>query len=164
MAQEDVLQSLLSRYSSLYKLQTSVAWLLRFKDQLRTRINKLPTEKYAKGYLIVKEFASATKEVVKVIQREAFPKERVILQRIAREPTRSSSDRKFLRGRLNCIGYASPLRKLSPLLHDGVICVGGRLTDVEVCNGTSILLWLAMLGGVWERMIRSIRKILRLLG
>ena len=34
VVQEDVLQSLLSRYSSLYKLQTSVAWLLRFKDHL----------------------------------------------------------------------------------------------------------------------------------
>ncbi|XP_067030756.1 uncharacterized protein [Acropora muricata] len=108
---------------------TSVAWLLRFKDHLRTRINKLPTKKYAKGCLTVKEIASATKQIVKVIQREAFPKELVILQRITREPTRSSSDRKFLRGRLNCIGYASPLRKLSPFLHDGVICVGGRLND-----------------------------------
>jgi len=129
VVQEDVLQSLLSRYSSLYKLQTSVAWLLRFKDHLRTRINKLPTKKYAKGCLTVKEIASARNEIVKVIQREAFPKELVILQRITREPTRSSSDRKFLRGRLNCIGYASPLRKLSPFLHDGVICVGGRLND-----------------------------------
>ena len=129
VVQEDVLQSLLSRYSSLYKLQTSVACLLRFKYHLRTRINKLPTKKYAKECLTVKEIANATKEVVKVIQREAFPKELVILQRITREPTRSSSDRKFLRGRLNCTGYASPLRKLSPFLHDGVISVGGRLND-----------------------------------
>ena len=129
VVQEDVLQSLLSRYSSLYKLQTSVAWLLRFKDHLRARIKKLPTEKYPKGCLTVKEIASATKEIVKFIQREAFPKELVILQRIARQETRSSFDRKFLRGRLNCIGYACPLRKLSPFLHDGVICVGGRLND-----------------------------------
>ncbi|KAK2551629.1 hypothetical protein P5673_027396 [Acropora cervicornis] len=133
VVQEDVLQSLLSRYSSLYKLQTSVAWLLRFKDHLRTRINKLPTKKYAKGCLTVKEIASATKEIVKVIQREAFPNpfpsKEFPIDEITREPRRSSSDRKFLRGRLNCIGYASPLRKLSPFLHDGVICVGGRLND-----------------------------------
>ena len=113
VVQEDVLQSLLSRYSSLYNLQTSVAWLLRFKDHLRVRIIKLPTEKYTKGGLTVKEITRATKEVVKVIQREAFPKE-------------------LVRERLNCIGYASPLRKLSPFLHDGVICVGGRLNNASI--------------------------------
>ncbi|XP_068738988.1 uncharacterized protein [Montipora capricornis] len=132
VVQEDVMQSLLSRYSSLYNLQTSVAWLLRFKDHLRVRIIKLPTEKYIKGGLTVKEITRATKEVVKVIQREAFPKELVILQRITQEPTRRSSERKRLRETLNCIGYASPLRKLFPFLHDGVICVGGRLYNASI--------------------------------
>ncbi|XP_068691511.1 uncharacterized protein [Montipora foliosa] len=99
---------------------------------LRVRIIKLPTEKYTKGGLTVKEITRATKEVVKVIQREAFPKELVILQRITQEPTRRSSERKRLRERLNCIGYASPLRKLSPFLHDGVICAGGRLNNASI--------------------------------
>ena len=54
------------------------------------------------------------------------------MQRITQEPTRRSSERKRLRERLNCIGYASPLRKLSPFLHDGVICVGGRLNNASI--------------------------------
>ena len=69
---------------------------------------------------------------MKVIQQEAFPRELVILQRITQEPTRHSSERKRLRERLNCIGYASPLCKLSPFLHDGVICVGGRLNNASI--------------------------------
>ena len=128
VVREDVLQSLLSRYSYPYKVQTSVAWLLGLKDHLSARINKPPTEKYAKGGLTVKEIASATKEIVKVIGRETFPRELVILRRIAREPTRHPSHRKFLRERVNCIGYASPLRKLSSFLHDGVIV----LEDVSI--------------------------------
>ncbi|XP_068726592.1 uncharacterized protein [Montipora capricornis] len=132
VVQEDVLQSFLSRYSSLYNLQTSVTWLLRFKDHSRVRIIKLPTKKYTKGGLTVKEITRATKEVVKVIQREAFPKELVILQRITQEPTRRSSELRRLRERLNCIGYASPLHKLSTFLHDGVICVGGRLNNASI--------------------------------
>ena len=132
MVHEDVLQSLLSQYSYPYRLQTSVARLLRFKDHLPTRINKPPTEKYAKGSLTVKEIASATKEIVKVIQQEAFPRKLVILQRIAREPTRHPSHREFPRERLNCIGYASPLRKLSLFLHDGAIYVGGRLNNASI--------------------------------
>ena len=132
MVQEDVLQSLLSRYSYPYKLQTSVAWLLRFNDHLLARINKPSTEKYAKGGLTGKEFASATKEIVKFIQRETFPRELVILQGIARELTRHPCDRKFVRERLNCTGYASPVRKLSSFLHDGLICVGGRLNNASI--------------------------------
>ena len=42
VVQDDVLQSLLSRYSSLYKLHMSVAWLLGFKDYLCVQINRLP--------------------------------------------------------------------------------------------------------------------------
>ena len=127
VVQDDVLQSLLSRYSSLYKLQTPVAWLLRFKDYLRVQINRLPAGKCFEGNLKVGEITRATKEIVRVIQRKTFPKELAILQRTPQESTTPSSDRKSIRGKLNCIGYASPLRKLSPSIHDGIICVGGRL-------------------------------------
>ena len=45
-------------FLSLYNLQTSAAWLLHFKDHSRVRIIKLPTEKYTKGGLTVKEITS----------------------------------------------------------------------------------------------------------
>ena len=105
---ETFLQSLLSRYSSLNKLQTSVAWLLRFKDYLRVQAHRLPSDKCFKGNLKVGEITRATKEIVRVIQRETFSKELAILQRTPQESTMPSSDQKSIRGKLNCIGYASP--------------------------------------------------------
>lgn len=34
--------------------------------------------------------------------------------------------------KLHCVGYTSPLRMLSPLILDGVICVRGRLDRVSL--------------------------------
>ena len=43
LVKEDSLQALLLRYSSLYKLLTSVAWLLRFKNHLRRQSGQVRT-------------------------------------------------------------------------------------------------------------------------
>ena len=66
--QEHCLQPLLLHYSSFHKLLTSVAWLLRFKNYLRRRSREVES-----GNLTVDEIVTATREVVKVIQKEAFP-------------------------------------------------------------------------------------------
>ena len=123
--QEDSLQSHLSRYSSLYKLLTSVAWLLRFKNNLRRQSGEVK-----KGSLTVDEIVTATREVVKVVQRQAFPKELSVLQRVAhRNPslTPTSQRNKFV-----SVGYVSPLRKLDPMINNGVISVGGRLERASI--------------------------------
>ena len=101
-------------------------------DYLHVQINRLPAGKCFKGNLKVGEITRATKEIVRVIQRKTFPKELAILQRTPQESTTPSSDRKSTRGKLNCIGYASPLRTLSPSIHDGIICVGGRLNRAPI--------------------------------
>jgi len=75
--QEDSLQPLLC-YFSLYKLLMSVAWLLRFKTYLRCQTGEVKS-----GNLMVDEIVTATREVVKVVQRQAFPKELAVLQRIS---------------------------------------------------------------------------------
>ena len=125
VVQEDSLQSLLSRYSSLYKLLTSVAWLLRFKNYLRRLSGEVKI-----GNLTVDEIMTATKEVVKVVQRQAFPKELAILQRISdRIQSLTTASQ---RNKLAFVGYVSPLRKLNPVIFDGVIRVGGRLERASI--------------------------------
>ena len=44
------------------------------------------------------------------------------------DSSRSRSSKK----KLACVGYLSPLRKLSPFIHNGVICVGGRLERAPI--------------------------------
>ena len=123
--QEHCLQSLLLRYSSFYKLLTSVAWLLRFKNYLRRSSREVKS-----GNLTVDEIFTATREVAKVVQKEAFPKELGILSRISQgTPSVASVTR---RNNLSFVGYVSPLRKLNPLMVDGVISVGGRLERASI--------------------------------
>ncbi len=69
--------NLLSRYSSLHKLLTSLAWLLRYKKYLRRQSGEV------KRNLTVDEIVAATKEVIKLVQKQAFPKELAVLLRIS---------------------------------------------------------------------------------
>ena len=125
LMQENSLQPLLLRYSSLYKLLTSVAWLLRFKNYLRRQTGEVKS-----GILTVDEIVTATREVVKVVQRQAFPKELAVLQRISHvTPSRTSVPQ---RSKLGFVGYVSPLRKLNPVIFNGVICVEGRLERASI--------------------------------
>ena len=108
MVQEDSLKSLLSRYSCFYKLLTSVAWLLCFKNNLRhqSEVNK--------GSLTVDEIVTATREVVKVVQRQAFPKELTVPRRVlSRIPSLTTTSQ---RNKFVFVGYVNPLRKLNPVL------------------------------------------------
>ena len=103
LQQEDSLQPLLLRYSSLYKLLTSVTWLLRFKNYLRRQTGEVKS-----GNLTVDEIVTATREVVKVVQRQAFPKELAVLQRISHvTPSLTSIPQ---RSKLGFVGYGSLTR------------------------------------------------------
>ena len=118
--QEHSLQLLLLGYSTFYKLLMSVAWLLWFKNYLSHQSGEVK-----RGNLTGNEIATATREMIKVVQRQAFPKEMVVLSRISYgTPSLSSVSR---RNNLSFVRYVSPLRKFNPVMVDGVISVGGRL-------------------------------------
>ena len=126
---EDILERLLRTHSSFNKLQASVAWLLRFREYLQSRVSKIPPRV---GNLMVGEISRATREIVQVIQAQSFPKE---LEMLSKELLTSSLDSSLSpssRKRFACVGYLSPLRKLSPFIHNGIICVGGRLERAPI--------------------------------
>jgi len=87
-----------SRYSSWYKLQTAVAWILRLKRLLCHQDGLT-------GALTVDELEAAQLEIVKVVRRDAFCREISLLQS-------ATGRKKRLLG--------SP-RKLNPMLDDGVV-------------------------------------------
>ena len=82
------------------------------------------------GNLTVDEIIMANREVVKVVQRQAFPKELAVLSRISHgTPSLTSVSQ---RNKLGFVGYVSPLRKLNPVIVDGVISIGGRLERASI--------------------------------
>lgn len=87
--------------------------------------------KVKSGNPTVDEIATATRKVVKVVQRQAFPKGLVVLSRIS-HGTPPSLTSVSQTSKLGLVGYVSPLQKLNPVMIGGVISVGGRLERASI--------------------------------
>ncbi|XP_077997089.1 uncharacterized protein LOC144450360 [Glandiceps talaboti] len=118
-SRDDVLDMLLHRYSSWYKLQKSIAWLLRFKVYMSSCFGKNNIA-VQKGPLTVHELSKTTEEIVRIVQKCIFPKEMESSWKTSATPDSE--------------GYCSPLRKLSPVLREGILCVGGRLDNAAMSD------------------------------
>ncbi|XP_043240719.1 uncharacterized protein LOC122391120 [Amphibalanus amphitrite] len=104
----DPLEELFSHYSVWYRLVRAVAWILRLKRYLVERCRKvsvLGSEPKAqeRQRLTVPELEAAERAIVTRIQRSEF-----------------AADLASLEGR-GAVGITSPLARLDPYLHDGMI-------------------------------------------
>ena len=116
-----VLEGIMKRFSSWYKLKKCIAWVLRYKrillEACRSRskakvssdVNRKPPSP-----LNVQEMENAQKEVLKYVQRQHFQEEVAHL-------ARGSEVKK-----------SSALARLSPMLMDGLLIVGGRLRHASI--------------------------------
>lgn len=117
----DAVDVFISYYSSWSKLLRSVAWLLRFKRYLRWNMNKQPELAPAAGQLSCQDLDSAELSVLRYVQSVSFG---------MTPPKASETDTcKSLNVDKNC-----SVRKLSPVLVKGLICVGGRLNQSNISD------------------------------
>ena len=100
---------------SWFKLLRYIAWFLRYKEFLKTG-------KSLKGPLTLSEIRQSTKQVIKLVQLESFPRELKALKNVSHS---TSSDPINFKTILRNI--PSTLQKLNPVLIDDVLRVGGRL-------------------------------------
>ena len=116
------LNKFLEHYSCWYALQKGTAWLLQFLVFLRhTYFRGAPTkdeENIVKGPLTVEEVRMAAEKIVKFVQHQYFPEEIKILESINKQTQKLPN--RYLR-------RTSKLRKLNPILVNGMIRVEGRL-------------------------------------
>ena len=108
------MEYLIQRKSTWMGLLKSVAWLLRLKTILRHRAGHMVNTPSAGQTLKLKEIRQAEATILKFIQIQEFPEEISCLSTIQENET--------LR-----IKTSSSLKKLSPVLVDGILRVGGRL-------------------------------------
>ena len=133
---EGITDSLIRRYSSWYRLQKAIAWILRFKQYIcykysHSKLTIAPTT----GPLSVKEIDNATREVVKNVQRHSFPQEYTLLKTLCASSKQAGSQaEQFISGRYTkkSLSESSVLRKLQPVLDNKVLRVGGRLERAPV--------------------------------
>ena len=131
---EEVISSLLERYSSWQRLRRVVAWLLRFKSWFiekygQSSVNTKVQKSSQSGPLLsVDEVQRAEREVVRHVQRLSFPEVIQAMQRI-----RSLKPSRQLTSELKNLKIPAHIRKLHPLLDDmGILRVGGRLENALI--------------------------------
>ena len=102
---------LIQHYSSLHRLKKAVVWILRIKNILLSKSHKEQDriEQLFKTNITVEELMFAERYIVEYVQHSVFAEE---IKQVSREGQVSTS---------------SNLRKLCPILIDGLLCVGGRL-------------------------------------
>jgi len=106
------LSATFQRFSSWYRLSKFIARCIRCQVKFHRKRNTpvdLSNSLPKTDHLTVHEIENAEKEIIKYVQRQAFPKEVSTLQ----------DNSKLKKG--------SSLPKLDPVLVDDLLCVGGRL-------------------------------------
>ena len=112
MSEENMVDQLFKYYSSWYKLKRAVAWLLRIKQLLHSRVPLTRSKTFlnASDPLTVTEIKQAEIAIVIYIQKDSFSE---------------------------AIKKGSSVRKLFPTVSDcGVLCVRGRLGNTDLDTRT----------------------------
>ncbi|TNN20866.1 Gag-Pol polyprotein, partial [Schistosoma japonicum] len=117
---EHGMHQLISYYSDWKRLLKALAWLSRHKCYLLMTYCGRTDMTLRLGLLNVEEIDLACIDLIRFVQSRVFEKEVRMLQ---------SSGSK---SKMKAIG--SPLRKLNPILIDGLLCVGGRLQGTAWCE------------------------------
>lgn len=113
----DKLHELLRKYSSSNVLQRKIAWLLKFKVYLQHHNHKGTVSDTSHKYLMTANLEKANIAIVKLVQREVH-----------------AVEIKDLENQGN-VKRLSKIAKLRPVLIDGVMRVGGRISEAPVAFG-----------------------------
>ena len=147
-------------FSDWHKAKRAVALCLRLQRSFKKnkQDNKTATPDKKNGYLApvsVKELRVAEVEIIKAVQREAFPKEIALLRQTV-GPNQVNVGHTSKKGPLKKM---SPIRKLDPFMdQDGILRVGGRIKLADVPYHEKHPLILPKKGHVPELVIRHYHK------
>nr|CAB3263161.1 uncharacterized protein LOC104265735 [Phallusia mammillata] len=108
---QTIVERIIHRYSSLHRLKKSIAWLLRYKNFLLSRVRRDKAVVDNRGSLSVEELNAAELELIKYVQRKHFSPELAALEK----------------GSLSKTSVKRHMFKLNPMVVNSVLRVGGRL-------------------------------------
>ena len=127
-ARHDVMEELMTYYSSWWKLKLAVSWLLRYKRHLKNKIlqrreSSLTMQELEQrsGYLTLDKLREAENEILCCVQKKEFPKA------IA---SQSEEDQRSVKTLMKKMGAS--ISKLNPQVHNGSLQVGGRIEQARV--------------------------------
>ena len=110
-------------YSPWYKLQRSVAYLLRYQAWLLNKVRSKfdqPIAQVPSGKVTLTEMKNAEREILMSLPRNFFPKELKQLSKCGQAD------------RTKSVNKSSSISRLHPILKDGLLLVGGRLRHTRI--------------------------------
>jgi len=87
------MNKIFERFSSWYGLKRFIAWILRYRDNLRSAVEQrrsgytAVTKKTKIAPITLDELRNAEKEIVRHVQEESFEKELAILRKVSSTPS-----------------------------------------------------------------------------
>ena len=123
------LDDLISFYSNGWILKQAVGWWLRYKQYIQCKVQERSnTTSYEHqrryfGYLILSELEVAEREILRRVQLTAFP---AVFQLLFNSNRPAATTKKILRK------AGTSIHQLSPILKEGLLCVGGRLDYAQI--------------------------------
>ena len=134
--QSNVLDDLISYYSCWWKMKSTIAWLLRYKQYLQMKVQLRKNASIASGspvkssemqlmkcvHFTVAELQVAEREIFKRVQQVAFPEVIDVLS-----ATECCEDKRYPKKVLKKTGAS--ICQLNPQLKEGLLRVGGRLVN-----------------------------------
>ena len=108
---------LIERYSDWFKLLKSIVWLTRFKNYLMILVGSAVEKTLNTGCLKLAEIRRAEVDIIRVAQEEVFSG---LIRKL--KGTERADERK-----LRNLG----LLRLHPIILNGLLCVGGRLCNLN---------------------------------
>ena len=110
--------------SSWYRLKKSIAWFLRYRDNLRRLAERKKSRESIRSvrmkdlcFITVEEIQIVEIQILKNVQRYHFPEEFEVLRK-SKNAT--------------CVRKSSSIRSLDPIFVDGLLRVGGSLASVPI--------------------------------
>ena len=134
---KSMLEVMFKRFSSWERLKKFIAWLLRYRTNLRTARTRRKGETICKRKesaimpISVDEMIQAEKEIVRHVQGNNFQEEISGLRKSV-----AGGDDKSSRTRIISIKKSSPIYRLDPKLEDNLLCIGGRLRNAPIPKET----------------------------
>ena len=142
------LDKLFRHYSDWYNLRRAVAWILRLKKILQHRVKqknhgasaiKQPesdqTHKYTTEHLLsLSDMQEAEHAILACVQRKFFSKEIAALTRDSEQPNKVGTQQKSQRTKMKggSVQKTSPIYRLDPKMDNGILRVGGRLSEATI--------------------------------
>ena len=111
-----ILNDLTDRYSNWMGLLKAFVWITRFKTYLRIMKNNNSYLSLDTGFLKISELQQAELDIVRLVQAEVFGSDISSMQQTCKNKQGFSK-----------LSRISSLRRLNPILENGILRVGGRL-------------------------------------